>query len=172
MEVPEGVTGISDAFCGARKLAGEMDAGTSPGFLSATAKDGSTLDLVVGADGIAGVFGDYGIDGARNVFSSRDAWDREWSSYVLRQFSYESAVNLAWESTREGDGTPCGWNGLSVKVGSTGRTKVTGAFKYYVESARGAPAAKTVNVYGVVVEGVGYGTAVVRGKGAVSVTVE
>ena len=312
-------------------LSGEMDAGTSPGFLSATAKDGRTLDLVVGADGIAGVFGDYGIDGAWNVFSSRDAWERKWTSYVLRQFSYE-AVNLAWESTREGDGTPCGWNGLSVKVGSAGRTRVTGtladgtkvsataqlivvgnqccipvvvdkkphrlafclwfgvlpdnvctpdrlwcrrveglggdvrfglaeawrleewgpvsfridtgalaelfgdwtyegygpdgvsveqvgtkwrvaggarpgrivlgrdglvdetktgenpsaltlayrakegaftgAFKYYVESARGAPAAKTVNVYGVVVEGVGYGTAVVRGKGAVSATVD
>ena len=313
-------------------LSGEMDAGTSPGFLSVTAKDGRTLDLLVGADGIAGVFGDYGIDGARNVFSSRDAGDREWSSYVLRQFSYESAVTLAWESTREEDGTSCGWNGLSVKVGSAGRTKVagtladgtrvsataqliivgsqccipvvvdrkpyrlafclwfgvlrgnvctpdrlwchrveglggdvrfglaktwqleeygpaafrvdtgalgelfddwtyevygpdgvsveqvgtkwrvaggarpgrvvldrdgfvdeakagenpsaltlayrakegtfTGAFKYYVPLARGAPVAKTVNVYGVVVEGVGYGTAVVRGKGAVSVMVD
>lgn len=313
-------------------LSGEMDAGTSPGFLSVTAKDGRTLDLLVGADGIAGVFDDYGIDGARNVFSSRDAGDREWSSYVLRQFSYESAVTLAWESTREEDGTSCGWNGLSVKVGSAGRTKVagtladgtrvsataqliivgsqccipvvvdrkpyrlafclwfgvlrgnvctpdrlwchrveglggdvrfglaktwqleeygpaafyidtgalgelfgdwtyegygpdgvsveqigtkwrvaggarpgrvvlgrdgsvdetktgenpsaltlayrakegtfTGAFKYYVPSARGAPVAKTVNVYGVVVEGVGYGTAVVRGKGAVSVMVD
>lgn len=313
-------------------LSGEMDAGTSPGFLSVTAKDGRTLDLVVGADGIAGVFDDYGIDGARNVFSSRDAGDREWSSYVLRQFSYESAVTLAWESTREEDGTSCGWNGLSVKVGSAGRTKVagtladgtrvsataqliivgsqccipvvvdrkpyrlafclwfgvlrgnvctpdrlwchrveglggdvrfglaktwqleeygpaafridtgalgelfgdrtyegygpdgvsveqvgtkwrvaggarpgrvvlgrdgsvdetktggnpsaltlayrakegtfTGAFKYYVPSARGAPVAKTVNVYGVVVDGVGYGTAVVRGKGGVSVMVD
>ena len=313
-------------------LSGEMDAGTSPGFLSVTAKDGRTLDLLVGADGIAGVFDDYGIDGARNVFSSRDAGDREWSSYVLRQFSYESAVTLAWESTREEDGTSCGWNGLSVKVGSAGRTKVagtladgtrvsataqliivgsqccipvvvdrkpyrlafclwfgvlrgnvctpdrlwchrveglggdvrfglaktwqleeygpaafyidtgalgklfddwtyevygpdgvsveqvgtkwrvaggarpgrvvlgrdgsvdetktgenpsaltlayrakegtfTGAFKYYVPSARGAPVAKTVNVYGVVVDGVGYGTAVVRGKGAVSVMVD
>ena len=48
----------------------------------------------------------------------------------------------------------------------------TGAFKYYVPLARGAPVAKTVNVYGVVVEGVGYGTAVVRGKGAVSVMVD
>lgn len=313
-------------------LSGEMDAGTSPGFLSVTAKDGRTLDLLVGADGIAGVFDDYGIDGARNVFSSRDAGDREWSSYVLRQFSYESAVTLAWESTREEDGTSCGWNGLSVKVGSAGRTKVagtladgtrvsataqliivgsqccipvvvdrkpyrlafclwfgvlrgnvctpdrlwchrveglggdvrfglaktwqleeygpaafyidtgalgelfgdwtyegygpdgvsveqigtkwrvaggarpgrvvlgrdgsvdetktgenpsaltlayrakegtfTGAFKYYVPSARGAPLAKTVNVYGVVVDDVGYGTAVVRGKGAVSVMVD
>ena len=313
-------------------LSGEMDAGTSPGFLSVTAKDGRTLDLLVGADGIAGVFDDYGIDGARNVFSSRDAGDREWSSYVLRQFSYESAVTLAWESTREEDGTSCGWNGLSVKVGSAGRTRVTGtladgtkvsataqliivgsqccipvvvdrkpyrlafclwfgvlrgnvctpdrlwchrveglggdvrfglaktwqleeygpaafyidtgalgelfgdwtyegygpdgvsveqvgtkwrvaggarpgrvvlgrdgsvdeakagenpsaltlayrakegtftgAFKYYVPSARGAPVAKTVNVYGVVVDGVGYGTAVVRGKGGVSVMVD
>lgn len=313
-------------------LSGEMDAGTSPGFLSVTAKDGRTLDLLVGADGIAGVFDDYGIDGARKVFSSRDAGDREWSSYVLRQFSYESAVTLAWESTREEDGTSCGWNGLSVKVGSAGRTRVagtladgtkvsataqliivgsqccipvvvdrksyrlafclwfgvltddvctpdrlcchraeglggdvrfglaktwqleeygpaafridtgalgelfgdwtyegygpdgvsveqvgtkwrvaggarpgrvvldrdgfvdeakagenpsaltlayrakegtfTGAFKYYVPSARGAPLAKTVNVYGVVVQGVGYGTAVVRGKGAVSVMVD
>ena len=313
-------------------LSGEMDAGTSPGFLSVTAKDGRTLDLLVGADGIAGVFDDYGIDGARNVFSSRDAGDREWSSYVLRQFSYESAVTLAWESAREENGTSCGWNGLSVKVGSAGRTKVagtladgtrvsataqliivgsqccipvvvdrksyrlafclwfgvltddvctpdrlwchrveglggdvrfglaktwqleeygpaafyidtgalgelfddwtyevygpdgvsveqvgtkwriaggarpgrvvldrdgfvdeakagenpsaltlayrakegtfTGAFKYYVPSARGAPVAKTVNVYGVVVDGVGYGTAVVRGKGGVSVMVD
>lgn len=313
-------------------LSGEMDAGTSPGFLSVTAKDGRTLDLLVGADGIAGVFDDYGIDGARNVFSSRDAGDREWSSYVLRQFSYESAVTLAWESTWEEDGTSCGWNSLSVKVGSAGRTRVTGtladgtkvsataqliivgsqccipvvvdrksyrlafclwfgvlpddvctpdrlwchrveglggdvrfglaktwrleeygpaafridtgalgelfddwtyevygpdgvsveqvgtkwrvaggarpgrvvldrdgfvddakagenpsaltlayrakegtftgAFKYYVPSARGAPVAKTVNVYGVVVEGVGYGTAVVRGKGGVSVMVD
>lgn len=313
-------------------LSGEMDAGTSPGFLSVTAKDGRTLDLVVGADGIAGVFDDYGIDGARNVFSSRDATDRERTSHVIGQISYSyGTVNLAWESTREEDGTPCGWNGLSLKVGSAGRTRITGtladgtrvsataqlilvggypdgeqccipvvvdkkphrlafclwfleditlctpyrllcqgvegldgdvrfggawmigdaafrvdtgalgelfddwtyegygpdgvsveqvgtkwrvaggarpgrvvlgrdgfvdeakagenpsaltlayrakegtftgAFKYYVPSARGAPVAKTVNVYGVVVEGVGYGTAVVRGKGAVSVMVD
>lgn len=307
-------------------LSGEMDAGTSPGFLSVTAKDGRTLDLVVGVDGIMGVFDDgYGIDGARNVFSSRTATDRERASEVLSLFRDE-APNLAWESTREEDGMPCGWNGLSVKVGSAGRTRVTGtladgtkvsataqlvagggwfcipvvvdrkphrlafclwlrssrctgglwcqgveglggdvrfgrawmigeygpaafrvdtgalgelfddwtyegygpdgvsveqvgtkwrvaggarpgrvvlgrdglvdetktggnpsaltlayrakegtftgAFKYYVPSARGAPVAKTVNVYGVVVEGVGYGTAVVRGKGAVSVTVD
>ena len=313
-------------------LSGEMDAGTSPGFLSVTAKDGRTLDLLVGADGIAGVFGDYGIDGARNVFSSRDATDRERASHVIGQISYSyGTVNLAWESTREEDGTPCGWNGLSLKVGSAGRTRITGtladgtrvsataqlilvggypdgeqccipvvvdkkphrlafclwfreiidlctpynlscqgvegldgdvrfggawmigdaafrvdtgalgelfddwtyegygpdgvsveqvgtkwrvaggarpgrvvldrdgfvdeakagenpsaltlayrakegtftgAFKYYVPSARGAPLAKTVNVYGVVVQGVGYGTAVVRGKGAVSVMVD
>lgn len=315
-------------------LSGEMDAGTSPGFLSVTAKDGRTLDLLVGADGIAGVFDDYGIDGARNVFSSRDAEVRELTSGVIGQFSYSyGAVNLAWESTREEDGTPCGWNDLSVKVGSAGRTRITGtladgtrvsataqlilimdrgwwsccipvvvdkkphrlafclwfwimndvctpdqlschcveglggdvrfgrawmigeygpaafridtgalgelfgdwtyegygpngvsveqvgtkwrvaggarpgrvvlgrdgfvdetktgenpsaltlayrakegtftgAFKYYVPSARGAPVAKTVNVYGVVVDGVGYGTAVVRGKGAVSVMVD
>lgn len=307
-------------------LSGEMDAGTSPGFLSVTAKDGRTLDLVVGVDGIMGVFDDgYGIDGARNVFSSRDATDRERASEVLALFRDE-APNLAWESTREEDGMPCGWNGLSVKVGSAGRTRVTGtladgtrvsataqlvagggwfcipvvvdrkphrlafclwlrssrctgglwcqgveglggdvrfgrawmigeygptafridtgalgelfddwtyevygpdgvsveqvgtkwrvaggarpgrvvldrdgfvdetktgenpsaltlayrakegtftgAFKYYVPSARGAPVAKTVNVYGVVVDGVGYGTAVVRGKGTVSVMVD
>ncbi len=314
-------------------LSGEMDAGTSPGFLSVTAKDGRTLDLVVGVDGIMGVFDDgYGIDGARNVFSSRDATDRERTSHVIGQISYSyGTVNLAWESTREEDGTPCGWNGLSLKVGSAGRTRITGtladgtrvsataqlilvggypdgeqccipvvvdkkphrlafclwfleditlctpyrllcqgvegldgdvrfggawmigdaafrvdtgalgelfddwtyegygpdgvsveqvgtkwrvaggarpgrvvlgrdgfvdeakagenpsaltlayrakegtftgAFKYYVPSARGAPVAKTVNVYGVVVDGVGYGTAVVRGKGAVSVMVD
>lgn len=313
-------------------LSGEMDAGTSPGFLSVTAKDGRTLDLLVGADGIAGVFDDYGIDGARNVFSSRDATDRERASHVIGQISYSyGTVNLAWESTREEDGTPCGWNGLSLKVGSAGRTRITGtladgtrvsataqlilvggypdgeqccipvvvdkkphrlafclwfleditlctpyrllcqgvegldgdvrfggawmigdaafridtgalgelfgdwtyegygpdgvsveqigtkwrvaggarpgrvvldrdgfvdetktgenpsaltlayrakegtftgAFKYYVPSARGAPVAKTVNVYGVVVDGVGYGTAVVRGKGTVSVMVD
>ncbi len=307
-------------------LSGEMDAGTSPGFLSVTAKDGRTLDLVVGVDGIMGVFDDgYGIDGARNVFSSRTATDRERASEVLSLFRDE-APNLAWESTREEDGMPCGWNGLSVKVGSAGRTRVTGtladgtkvsataqlvagggwfcipvvvdrkphrlafclwlrssrctgglwcqgveglggdvrfgrawmigeygpaafrvdtgalgelfddwtyegygpdgvsveqvgtkwrvaggarpgrvvldrdgfvdetktggnpsaltlayrakegtftgAFKYYVPSARGTPVAKTVNVYGVVVDGVGYGTAVVRGKGAVSVMVD
>lgn len=303
-------------------LSGEMDAGTSPGFLSVTAKDGRTLDLVVGVDGIMGVFDDgYGIDGARNVFSSRTATDRERVSEVLSLFKNE-AVNLAWE-----DGMSCGWNGLSVKVGSAGRTRITGtladgtrvsataqlvagedwfcipvvvdrkphrlafclwlsegcmpglscrgvegldgdvrfglagavgmygdgdaafridtgalgelfddwtyegygpdgvsveqvgtkwrvaggarpgrvvlgrdgfvdetktgenssaltlayrakegtftgAFKYYVPSARGAPLAKTVNVYGVVVDDVGYGTAVVRGKGAVSVMVD
>lgn len=76
-------------------LSGEMDAGTSPGFLSAAAKDGRTLDLVVGADGIMGVFGDgYGIDGARNVFASRTAADRERASEALSCFKDE-AVNLA-----------------------------------------------------------------------------
>lgn len=306
-------------------LSGEMDAGTSPGFLSVTAKDGRTLDLVVGVDGIMGVFGDdYGIDGARNVFSSRTATDRERASEVLSLFKDE-APNLAWEDWDYGMSR--GWNGLSVKVGSAGRTRITGtladgtrvsataqlvagedwfcipvvvdrkphrlafclwlsegcmpglscrgvegldgdvrfglagavgmygdgpaafridtgalgelfddwtyevygpdgvsveqvgtkwriaggarpgrvvlgrdgfvdetktgenpsaltlayrakegtftgAFKYYVPSARGAPVAKPVNVYGVVVEGVGYGTAVVRGKGAVSAMVD
>ena len=53
----------------------------------------------------------------------------------------------------------------SVSLPATLRTFGASAFS-------GAPLAKTVSVYGVVEDGVGYGTAVVRGKGAVSVMVE
>lgn len=58
----------------------------------------------------------------------------------------------------------------------------TGAFRYYTPSARGTPVATTVSVRGVLMgafgdededpTAVGYGSAVVRKKGAVSVTIE
>lgn len=105
---------------------GEMDAGSSPAYLSVVAKDGRRLDLVVGADGLSGMFGAWGIDGARNIFSSRAAEDKDAASDVLRRFNKTGQINFAWEAFREEDGQSCGWNGLSLKVSGQGRVKVAG----------------------------------------------
>ena len=46
-----------------------------------------------------------------------------------------------------------------------------GSFKVYAE-VKGKPKATTVNVTGFLLNGVGYGTATIKGKGSVSVTIE
>ncbi len=94
-------------------------------WLSIPAGNGRVLELIFWGNGVSGTFDGYAIDGARNVFVSRTVTDRERASEALSRFKDET-VNLAWESTAEEDGTPCGWNGFSVKVGSAGRTRVTG----------------------------------------------
>ena len=94
-------------------------------WLSIPAGNGRVLELIFWGNGVSGTFDGYAIDGARNVFVSRTVTDKERASEALSRFKDET-VNLAWESTAEEDGTPCGWNGFSVKVGSAGRTRVTG----------------------------------------------
>ena len=81
--------------------------------------DGRELKLELGANGMSGSFGEYMIDGARDVFSSKAKEDKSAAAEVLGVLKENGAVMIAWEEEM-------GWSGLSVTVGNRGRTKVVG----------------------------------------------
>ena len=83
------------------------------------ASDGRELKLELGANGMSGSFGEYMIDGARDVFSSKAKEDKSAAAEVLGVLKENGAVMIAWEEEM-------GWSGLSVTVGNRGRTKVVG----------------------------------------------
>ena len=74
--------------------------------------------------------------------------------------------NGAVDEKKLGD-NPCG---LKLTYKSKDGT-FKGSFKVYAE-VKGKPKATTVNVTGFLLNGVGYGTATIKGKGSVSVTIE
>ena len=78
---------------------------------------GEVCTVTLGAKGMGGTYGAYEIDGALNVFASRDAADKETAKDVLGK--WQGAVNVAWEEEQ-------GWNGLSVAIANKGKAKVSG----------------------------------------------
>ena len=75
---------------------------------------GHTLALSLGVNGLGGTFdGKYTIDGARNVFSSRDPETKQIAADALK--TWQGAVNLV------GDGYT-----LSLAIAAKGKVKVTG----------------------------------------------
>ena len=73
--------------------------------------------VTLGANGMSGYYDRYYIDGARNVFTSREAADKAAASTVLGK--WQGAVNMAWPGAH-------GWNGISVTIAAKGKAKVTG----------------------------------------------
>jgi hypothetical protein len=74
--------------------------------------------------------------------------------------------NGAVDETKFGE-NPCG-----LKLAYTAKSGTfKGSFKVYAE-VKGKPKATTVNVTGFLLNGVGYGTATIKGKGSVPVTIE
>ena len=104
------------------QLAGERQMSikgtTFDGTLKVMAKDGRELDLRLGVGAFSGTFGKYVLDGARNVFSAKDAVSKVVAAQALKQ--WQGTYTVAW---REKDG----WNVLSLVVGTKGRTKVSGS---------------------------------------------
>ena len=78
---------------------------------------GDTCEVTLGTYGMKGKYGDYYIDGARNVFSSKDASDKAVAAKILEY--WKGAVNVAWEGSH-------GWNGISVSIANKGKAKVAG----------------------------------------------
>ena len=87
------------------------------GPTTVTLTGGETCTVTLGAKGMSGTYGSSTIDGARNVFMSRDAADKTVASAMLG--NWKSAVNVAWPGAQ-------GWNGLSVTIAAKGRAKVAG----------------------------------------------
>ncbi len=101
---------------GGKKISLKGDLDVDAGAISITAKDGRTLDLEIGADGIAGTFGDWEIDGARDVFSSKASADKAVAADALAKWQGTTLALLF-----DVDG---GY--LTVTVAARGRVKVSG----------------------------------------------
>ena len=82
----------------------------------ATAKDGRTLELFVGKDGLGGSFDGFEVDGARNRYSSKDAEDK---AVVAAADALIGSYSLA---------NPCenGWEAYVVKIAKKGKVTIAG----------------------------------------------
>ena len=78
---------------------------------------GDACEVTLGAKGLSGTYGSYTIDGALNVFVSKDGADLAAATTALRK--WQGAVNVAW-------GDAQGWNGLSVTIAAKGKATVSG----------------------------------------------
>ena len=86
------------------------------GPTSITLVGGEACEVTLGTYGMKGKYGNYEIDGARNMFSSRAAEDKAVAASILE--NWKGAVNVAWEGYQ-------GWNGVSVSIANKGKAKVT-----------------------------------------------
>lgn len=77
---------------------------------------GDACEVTLGTYGMKGKYGNYDIDGARNLFMSKDAEDKAIAAKILE--NWKGAVNVAWPGTG-------GWNGVSVSIANKGKAKVT-----------------------------------------------
>ena len=81
---------------------------------------GDACEVILGAKGMSGTYGNYAIDGALNVFTSKDAADKVVAAATLDK--WQGAVNVAWRLS--GDGSP--YQTLSVTIAAKGKAKVSG----------------------------------------------
>ena len=81
---------------------------------------GDACEVTLGAKGMGGTYGSYGIDGGLNVFASKVAADKSVAADVLGK--WQGAVNVAWRLA--GDGSP--YHVLSVTIAAKGKAKVSG----------------------------------------------
>ena len=93
-------------------------AGNGPTTVSLVGGDACVVTL--GANGMSGSYGNYLIDGALNVFTSKNAADKAVATAVLGK--WQGAVNVAWRLA--GDGSP--YQTLTVTIANKGKAKVTG----------------------------------------------
>ena len=93
----------------------EMD--MSVGKLEAFAKNGKSLKLTFGANDLSGTFDNYEVDGARNIFTSKNAADQANANAALG--AWKGAYTVVWES-----GT--GYTVISASIGAKGKAKATG----------------------------------------------
>ena len=73
--------------------------------------------LLLDANGMSGTWGDYSVDGVRNVFTARDSASKAAASAALSK--WKNAYTVAWKG-----GGP--WGGLTVTVANKGKVKVSG----------------------------------------------
>ena len=73
---------------------------------------GESCEVTLGAEGLAGTYGSYLIDGARNFFSSKDKGEQNAANDILAKWF--GPVNVVWSG-----GT------VSVSIGKKGKAKAT-----------------------------------------------
>ena len=96
-------------------------AGTGRALIAAegptTIMCGDNCVVTLSAQGMCGRYGNYTIDGALNVFMSRDDANKAVASSVLG--TWQGAVNVAWPDAQ-------GWNALTATIAARGKVTVTG----------------------------------------------
>ena len=94
----------------------------SDGPTTVSLEGGEACTVVLGADGMGGTYGAYEIDGARDVFTSKDSADKAAAAAVLAK--WKGAVNVAWRADATERVPP--YNTLSVSIANKGKVKVAG----------------------------------------------
>ena len=103
------------------KAAGNGKAQIASGASTTMALAGDeACEVTLGSNGMSGTYGAYAIDGAENVFVSKDAADKAAGASVLGD--WKGAVNVAWQG--DGDGAP--YQTLTVTIANKGKAKVSG----------------------------------------------
>ena len=83
---------------------------------------GEACTVTLGAKGMSGTYGSYDIDGALNVFTSKDAADKATATAVLGK--WQGAVNVAWRTDATGRVPP--YLTMTVTIANKGKAKVAG----------------------------------------------
>ena len=101
-------------------IKGEMDVVARR--LNVMANDGRVLDVMFGADGMSGMLGIYKIDGARNLFSSKDSGEKAHAERLLAPWI--GTLNMFLGSKTEIRASVGGV--LSVTIAKKGKVTVKG----------------------------------------------
>jgi hypothetical protein len=91
----------------------------SEGEVSLEAKDGRELELEFTMNAIEGMFDEYEIVGARNIFTTKDKTDKTAAKFATNLWKVPFGITwLNEEGSR--------WNNLVMMVGSKGKVKIVG----------------------------------------------
>jgi len=116
-------TTIAIQIIGEKKVSLKGDLDVSEGGLTVTAKDGRILTLMFGEDGLSGSFGKYDIDGARNLFDSKDKGEKSAAEEILKP--YLGAYSMI-----------CDGGILSVNIAKKGKVTIKGTIEGNKVSAK------------------------------------
>ena len=112
---------VTVLVAGEKKTTASGTLNVDDGTLSLVTKDGRALDFAIGSDGVIGTFGDYSLDGVRDLFSSKDKAEAASVKSVASAVAEKGALALVWA-----DDADAGWNFLTVTVTAKGKAKVSG----------------------------------------------
>lgn len=108
---------------GEKKKTLKGESSTGAGVKVELSGKGETATVQFGADGFVGQYGEFTLEGGRNVFASRDPNAKEKADMFARWLGVYTVAMLP-DST--GAARADGWCALSVAVAKGGKAKVTG----------------------------------------------
>ncbi|MBO5939764.1 MAG: hypothetical protein J6R18_01020, partial [Kiritimatiellae bacterium] len=115
---------VSIQIVGEKKVSVKGEVDINEGMFSATAKDGRSLSLKFGRDGMSGSFGDFSIVGVRSLFSSKESGEKSNADTILAPWL--GVLNVSFDR-----GT------LSVSIAKKGKATVKGTVDGEKVSAKG-----------------------------------
>ncbi len=104
-----------------KKVTASGNLDVDAGYVSLETRDGRLLGFEIGVDGFVGAFDGKGLDGVRNLFSSKDKAESKSANDVANALKANGAIAVVWEDEETG-----GLGMVSVTIGAKGKTKVSG----------------------------------------------